>query len=439
MNRAPGGPAGSQQDGGAGRTQRGLLRTGDFALLWTGESTSTFGSAITTVALPLVAVGLHASTLTVASLTAAVWLPWLALGLPAGAWVERWPRRPVMLLCDGICAVALTSVAVASWCGVLTITQLLAVALLEGGCSVFFNIAYQSYLPALVSRDQLVPANTMLQTSASAAQFAGPGLGGLIAQLAGAVSGLAVDSGTFLVSAACLLRIRTRETPPTPHEGSIGVRDQVLEGLSFIRHDPYLRTLTVLTGVENMLLMGVQALRVVFLASTVGLPAGAVGAAIGVGSAGGVLGAMATTLMIRRFGSARTLLLAEVATAPFGLLIPLAGRGWLLMPFVLGSLVVIGGIAMANVVINSFRQSYVPPRLISRVTATSRLVIYGTIPIGALIGGALGTLIGVRTTMWLLVVLYAVAPLSLLATPIRHDRELPTREPEPDEAQAQRA
>ncbi len=189
-----------------------LLRRRDFRLLWIGETTSQFGSAVTVVALPLVAVqALHAGPFEVALLTAVTWLPWVVIGLVAGAWVDRLPRRPVMLLCDMVSMLLLATVPVADWCGVLTIGQLLAVALLAGVCSVFFTSAYQAYLPALVEGEDLVEANAKLQGSQSAAQIGGPGLVGGIAALAGVATGLLVDAISFAASAAGLRSIDARE------------------------------------------------------------------------------------------------------------------------------------------------------------------------------------------------------------------------------------
>ena len=170
----------------------GLLRTRNFGLFWVGESVSGFGSAITTVALPLVAVSsLHASTGMVALLTAANWLPWLLLGLPSGTWVDRWPRRRTMLAADLVSAAVLVAVPIAAWTGVLTTTALLAAALVCGTSSMFFNLAFNGYLPHLLtSAGDRLEGNGKLQTSASVAQVAGPGLGGLLAQVAGAVCGL---------------------------------------------------------------------------------------------------------------------------------------------------------------------------------------------------------------------------------------------------------
>ncbi|WP_308206889.1 MFS transporter [Actinoallomurus rhizosphaericola] len=157
----------------------GLLRTRNFALLWIGESTSAVGSAVTTVALPLVAVStLHSGPAMVSLLTAATWLPWLLIGLPAGVWVDRWPRRRTLLIADLVSAVALVIIPIAAWTHVLTMTMVLVGALLAGTAGVFFNVAFNAFLPHLVSADDLLEGNARLQTSASVALIVGPGLAG---------------------------------------------------------------------------------------------------------------------------------------------------------------------------------------------------------------------------------------------------------------------
>ena len=197
--------------GGASGQRRfgGLLRQRSFRLLWTGETISQLGNAMALVGVPLVAVTvLHASTFAVGVLAAAAWLPWLVIGLPAGAWVDRWPARRVMIACDVISAALYASVPIAAWAGVLTAGLLVAVQLAGGAASVLFMTAYQVYLPSIVAPGELIEGNTKMQGSASAAAFAGPSLAGLVAQLLGAVTALLGNAVSFLVSAACLLGTR---------------------------------------------------------------------------------------------------------------------------------------------------------------------------------------------------------------------------------------
>lgn len=380
----------------------GLLARRDFRLLWAGEGVSRLGSAVTAVALPLVAVvTLDAGPAAAGLLSAAVWLPWLLFGLPAGVWVGRWSRRAVLVRCDLVSALLYASVPAAAWLGVLTLAQLLVVALLAGTAAVFFGAAYQAYLPELVRPEELTEGNAKLQGSASAAQVAGPGLAGLTVQVFGAAAGLLVDAASFLAAAALLALIRRGREPERragwagrdgvsggsragASGGSLG--GDVREGLAFIRRDPYLRALLRYGAAANFALAGYQAVAVLFLLREVGAAPAAVGWLAAAGACGGVLGAALARPVGRRYGTARGTRFVLSAATPFGLLLPLAGPGAGLVPYAVGSAVMVAGVVSANVVFGGFRQSYAPPVLLSRVVATSQVANHATIPLGALAG-----------------------------------------------------
>ena len=403
----------------------------DFRLLWIGETASLFGSSVTSLALPLVALQtLNAGTFTVATVAAAAWLPWLVIGLPAGALVDRWPRRRIMLACDAVSIAVLASVPAAAWLGTLTIAHLLVATLLTGVANVFFQTSYASYLPTVVGPADLPEANAKLQGSESAAQVAGPGLAGLLAQLFGAVTGLLADAVTFGVSAVCLLRIRTREEPAAGAAERRSLRHEIAAGLRFVARDGYLRVFAAYGALSNLLLVGYQAILVVFLVRTVGLSPGAVGLLSALTSLGGIAGAALAPWIVHRFGSARGLLLSKALCVPFALLIPLTGTGVALSCFVLGSTVLIGGVVAGNVISGSFRQAYVPPRMLGRAITSMQFVNYGTIPFGALLGGAIGTALGLRPALWVMTGCLAVSSAILLVGPLRRHRDLPAR-PEP--------
>jgi MFS family permease len=399
----------------------------NFALLWIGESASAVGSAVTTVALPLVAIStLHADSTKVALLTAATWLPWLLIGLPAGVWVDRWPRRRTLVIADLVSAVVLVLVPVLAWTHVLTMSMLLVAALLAGTAGIFFNVAFNAFLPHLVGAHDLMDSNSKLQTSASVALVIGPGLGGLLAQAAGPVSGLLVDSVTFLVSAACLLGLPSAPSSTNDHSGMLR---QIAEGIRFIVRGRLLQAMLVVATVANFAMLGIAALRVVFLVRTEAVAPGTAGVVIGVGSLGGILGAALASRASRRLGSARTYLLANVVAAPFVLLLPLGADGWRLALFAAGSVVVSAGATMSAVTTMTFRGTFVPAHLLGRVTAASRLFVFGSVPIGAATAGVLASALGIRAAMWILAVLYVVTPLPLLATSTRTLRDFPAQQP----------
>ncbi len=412
----------------SGARRRGVFAHREFRLLWAGESVSALGTSVSRLALPLAAVvTVHASAFAVAALTALAWLPWLIIGLPAGAWVDRLPRRTVMLSADALSLVAIASVPAAAWWGALTLAHLLVVAALIGLAAVFFETAYQVYLPGIIDVQLLPQANAAVQGSAGAAQVAGPGLAGAIAAAFGAVGGLAADAISFAVSITCLSAIRSPERGPedsdNPERGSL--LTQIRTGLSFLAHDPYLRVLTVAGAAGNFALMGYQALLVVFLVREVGISEATVGLLLSGMALGGLLGALVALGLGRRLGAARAMLTANLAAGPFALLIPLTAPGPRLFLTVIGGLGLGAGVVAGNVLKNSFRQAYVPRHLLGRVVVGMQFLNYGTIPLGALAAGALATAIGVRPTLWAMVAGVAVAPLLLLIGPIKTQRDFP--------------
>ncbi|UOX89665.1 MFS transporter [Amycolatopsis sp. FBCC-B4732] len=411
-------------------TRGGLWRHRDFRLLWAGETTSKLGSNVTTVALPLVAVlVLHAGPFTVGLLAAAAWVPWLVLGLPAGAWIDRLPHRPVMLCCDVVSAAASASVPVAAWLGVLSVGQLGVVALLTGSCGVLFGTAYRVYLPVLVAPADLPEGNAKLQGSESVAQIAGRGLAGVLAQWAGAVAGLLVDAVTFLVSAGCLAAISVREPPRPAGRPRTTLRREIADGLRWVARDRYLRSLAVFSAVANTALTGYQAINVVFFVQVAGVPPGAVGILVAAPGAGGVLGAAVAVRLARRWGSARSLLAVVVVLTPFGLLIPLAGPGPGLALPVVGGVAIGAAVVAANVLAAGFRQTYPPPSVRGRVIASGSLLANGASAVGALLAGGLGALAGPRTAVWAMLGVLAVAVVLVVAGPFRTRRDFPAAPP----------
>jgi MFS family permease len=407
-------------------TDTGSLRSdGTFRLIWIGTAASRLGSSVASVATPLVALEvLDASAFTITLLMAAAWVPWLLIGLPAGAWVDRRAKRPVMIASDVVAAIAVLSVPLAAWWDVLTVAQLLTVAVVIGTATVFFQTAWTSYLPAVLDHRQLVPANAFLYGSESAAQVAGPRIAGLLAGAVGAVAGLLLQAGTFVVSALCLFRVRRPERR-TPSTEQPDLRREIVEGARFVASDRYLRNLVTHGALSNMWLTGYQALLVVFLIREVGLNAATVGLMLTLTSLGGVVGATLAPALSRRLGTARTLVFCKAGAGPCALLIPLTESGVRTGLFVIGSALVITGVVAGNVVSGSFRQTYCPPHLLSRVTTSMQFVNLGTIPLGAVAAGALASVAGTRTSLWVMTAGFAVSGLVLALGPLRGRRDLP--------------
>jgi predicted MFS family arabinose efflux permease len=274
---------------------------------------------------------------------------------------------------------------------------------------------------AAIGQTQHAEGNAKLHGSASAAQIAGLGCGGLLVQLAGAANALLVDAASFLLALLCLggIRFRERRTDVPRRAGAIR------EGIRLVARDVWLRTLTIFGAVSNLALMGYQAIVVVFLVREAGLTAGAVGSLIAAASSGGILGAFVGRHVLR-FGTARALLVCELGLPTLALLIPLGGSSpWFYLVGAFGvSLGVVGG----NVVKATFLQSYCPPDLFGRLTATTAFVNYGTIPLGALLGGMVGQTFGLTTALWITTAGVPLAGLVLLASPIRRHRDLPVHQ-----------
>jgi predicted MFS family arabinose efflux permease len=387
------------------------------------------GSSVTFVALPLVAVvSLHASTFLVTLLSASTWFPWLLLGLPAGAWVDRLSPRRVMLACDAVSFAAFASVPVCTWLGVLTIAQLIAVALAAGSAAVLFSTAYQVLVPGIVAEEDLAEANAKLAGSRSVSRISGPGLAGALAELAGPPTGLLADAVSFAVSFICLVRLRDHQpVQGKPDSAPRSLARETAEGLRFVWRDPYLRAQMLFGGASNLTLTGVDALIVVFLVRNAGLDAAAVGLVMATFGIGGVLGTVIARPLARRLGTARTMTVCTIGGLPFALLLPLGHSGPRLAFVIATSLVVTAALVASSIIGTSFRQAYVPAAMLGRVSSFVMTVSYSTLPAGAILAGTLATKIGIRPAMWVLTAGIATSGLVFLTTPMCRLRELPTR------------
>jgi len=402
----------------------GLGRQRDFRLLWGGQSVSEMGSQVTNLAFPLVAVEvLRASAFEVGVLTACSTAAFLLVGLPAGAWVDRLRRRRVMMAADLGRMAAVGSIPVAYAVGGLTLAQLYVTALAAGVLTVFFDVAYQSYLPGLVGPERLVEGNAKLAGSAQVAQVAGPSVAGGLVQALGGPVAVAVDAASFFVSSLTLALIAAPEAVPDP-PARAGLRAQIGEGLRFVLGHPTLRAIAGCTGTSNLFSSMMAAVEVVFLVRVIHLRAGIIGLLFAAGGIGGVVGALSASSVARRIGGVRATMAGMTLTAG-GLVIPLTGRGAGVVLFAVGSFFLGLGAVIYNINQVSFRQRLCPPALLGRMNATMRFLVWGEMPIGALIGGALAGGIGLRNTLWVGVVGQLLAIIWLLASPMRSLRDFP--------------
>jgi MFS family permease len=410
-------------------TDRSLLRHRDFRHLWAAETVSQVGTQVTLLALPVVAVTVLAATpLQMGFLTALETAAFLVIGLPAGAWVDRWRRRRVLVTADLVRAVTLATLPVAYLLDVLTLGQLFVVAAVTGTATVFFDVAYQSYLPTLVDRDQLVEGNGKLEASRAVAQVAGPGATGVLLRMLGAPLLIALDAVSFLLSALFLGSIQRPDTVPD-RAARRPLRTEIAEGLSFVVRHPLLRRIVACTGTGNLFNTIVSTLVVLYALRTLHLSESTLGLVFSAGSVGGLLGAASAARFARWVGEGRCIPLAALIMVPFAALTPLAVLGSPVLLLVLSTF----GISWANVVYNvtqvSFRQRLCPPALLGRMNASVRFLVFGTMPVGALLGGVLATWLGIVPALWVSVAGAALAAGWVTFSPLLHLRDLPESEP----------
>ncbi len=374
----------------------GLLRDHDFRQLYVADTVSQLGTQVSMLALPLVAVrSLNASNFEMGILAACETLAFLLIGLPAGAWVDRLRRRNVLIFGDIGRAVVLGSVPLAWWADVLTMPQLYVVALLTGVLTVFFDVSYQSYLPHLVGRDKLVEGNSKLEAVRAVNQLAGPPLaGGLITALT-APFAVALDAVSFLGSALFVGRIRKQEEKPE-RKADAHLGREIMEGLHFVLGNRMLRSIAACTGSSNLFSSIAGAMIIVLLARDLHLNAAVIGLFTSISAIGGMVAALCATRIAKWLGQGQTIWISIAVTSPFGLLWPVAQRGWLLWAAAFGAGVYWFGAVVYNITQVSFRQGLTPERLLGRMNATMRFLVWGTLPIGGFIGGVLGKFIGVR-------------------------------------------
>ncbi|MEQ4210086.1 MFS transporter [Actinopolymorpha sp. B9G3] len=407
------------------RSRLGLLLDRDFRRLFAATTVSQFGYQVSFLALPLVAVEtLAVNEFEVGILTALTTAAFLLVGLPAGAWVDRMRRRRVLIAGDVGRAILLATVPAAWWAGMLTLWQLYAVALLHGILTVFFDVAYQSYLPHLVGRANLVEGNSRLESVRALSHVGGPGAAGSLIQVVTAPVALLADAVALALSAVFVVRITKREERPRRPDTHL-VRD-IGEGLRFVLGHRLLRSIAACTSTANLCSAATGAMVIFFLRRDLGLGAGVIGLVLSVAGIGGVVGALVARRFAAWVGQGPAIWLSVCCTAPFALLLPLAEPGWRIWLAAAGGAVFAVGVVVYNVTQVSFRQAVTPDHLLGRMNATMRFLVWGTQPIGGILGGVLGSAVGARTTLVIGAVGGSLAFLPALLSPLRTMRELPS-------------
>jgi MFS family permease len=403
----------------------GLWHHLDFRRLWIGETVSQFGTQVTFLALPLLAIlVVHASTFEVGLLTAFDTLGFLVVGLPAGAWVDRMRFRSVLIVNDLLRAIALGSIPLAYALDALTIGQLYVVALVAGVCTVFFDVAYQSYLPELIDRAALVEGNSKLQASESVSQIAGPSLGGVLIQALTAPYAILIDAVSFLWSAGWVGAIRVRppkpERKPDRHLGR-----EIKEGIAFVVGNRMLRAIAMCTGSANLFSSIAFAVFYVLLARDLDVSAGLIGVITATSAVGGLIGSFVAAGLAARLGQGPAIWLSSLACAPFAFVAPFVHKDWTLVLLAVAQIMWWCAVVVYNITQVSFRQGLCPPALLGRMNATMRFLVWGTMPLGGLLGGVLGETIGVRETLLVAAIGGCLPFLPVFLSPLRTMRELP--------------
>ena len=408
-------------------TTTSLWRNGPFLRLWTGQTASSVGSQLGRLAIPVLAVSvLQATEFQVGLLTAVETAAFLLIGLPAGAWVDRWLKRRVMLIADLARAIVLASVPIMFFAGVLTIWQLMVVGAIVGVASVFFDVAYQSYLPVLVDLKQLGEGNSKLETTGQLARVTGPALAGALLAIVRPAVLIGLDAVTFLLSFIALSTIRDHEVPK-PIADRRPLVTEIKEGMVFVVQEPLLRRIVLTTSTTNLFGMIAMTMIPVLVLRQLDISPAIYGFGLSLGAIGGLLGAM--------FSARIATLIGEGTAIPVsGVLAGVAIVGLALMPvfpnaavpiFVGSEFLYSFSVLVYNITQVTFRQRICPPRLLGRMNASIRFVVWGVMPIGAIASGLLSTAIGVELTIAIGAVGSVLACVFVLFSPLLGMRELP--------------
>lgn len=396
----------------------------DFRLLFAAAAVSKLGTSVGYVAMPLVAVtALDASPGEVGALATLSTVAFLVIGLPAGVWTDRVRRRAVLVAADVLRAALLMSVPVAWWLGVLHIGQLYAVVFVAGVCTVFFDVANQSYLPAVVGRPALLAANTRLVSMDAVNDIAGRGVAGYLVALVTAPAAIAVDAVSYLLSAWFVLRVRHRE--PVPERGDARLWRDMGEGVRFVAGHPVLRAIVLSGSLSNLGIVLVLTMLPVVVVDELRYSAAVLGLLLACGGVGMLCGSLVARRLASRFGAGRVLLVGTLVVAPCGFGMPFVGElpMWVATA---GWLVLTAQVGVNNVINVSFRQAVTPDRLLGRVNATFRFLLTGALAIGAALAGTLGQTVSPRAALLAGAALIALVWVPTFFSALRGMRELPT-------------
>jgi predicted MFS family arabinose efflux permease len=401
------------------------MLTREFHKLWIGQSISAIGSSVTLLALPLTAaLYLDATPEQMGLLTAAGWLPYLLFALFIGVWVDRLPRKPILVLTDIARAGILATIPLAAYLGVLSITHVLVVAFVAGAMTVLFRNAYGPFIPALVGREALVEANSRLAISESTARVVGPSLGGILVQTLPAPFAILVDALSFLVSALAVLSVRVTETTPARAERR-SMFTEIAEGFRFMFGFSFVRAVVIIGLLFNVSITLGEAVYILYATRGLGLDGAMLGGVYTISGLASVTGATLVQRTTKRFGIGPSMTVAILLLTVAGLLVLAAGGPPIVAAAFLATRGAMTGFAASvfNVTSNAAYQAAVPSRMFGRVGGAGQVLSVGMIPISAVIGGYLGEHIGLWNTLavsvagqFLSLIYVATSPLRAIRT-----------------------
>ncbi|WP_150252372.1 MFS transporter [Nocardiopsis deserti] len=423
MSTVPENTTGREREGAAS-----LWRHFDFLKYWAGQSVSRFGAQLATLALPLAAIEVFEATAgQLGLLNAAAFAPYLVVTLLAGVWIDRRRKRTVLIAADLGRFLTLAAIPLLALAGFLEIHHLYLIAFTLGTFAVLFDVAGTAYLPSLVDRDQLLDGNSKLQASIVVSQSGGPAAAGVLVQVMTAPFTLLIGAFASLMSVLALLSVSSSEEQPKPSTQRGNTFAEIRSSIRFIAQDKYLRFLTLRSGVNNLFFLARNTVLPLFVLQVLGLSSSALGLVLGMGAVGALVGAALAKRMADWFGPGRVIAVAYGASSLFQIMLPLAmgppavALGIMVVMFFFGGLFM----TIGNTNVATFQQMLIPKRRLAKVVAGMRTVTWGSMPLGALLGGALGSIIGIREALFVTAAGFLLSALWIALSPVARLRTMP--------------
>jgi MFS family permease len=405
-----------------------VRRNRGFLWLWGGQGVSIFGEQFTQLAIPVLAVTLlHAVAWQLGVLNAATTAAFLVVGLPAGAWVDRWMKRRVMITADVVRACILALIPILWYTGHLEMWHLFIIVAIYGTASVFFDVGYQSYIPLLVKSEQVGPANSTLEATAQVARIGGPGIAGALLTVISAPGLIIADSISYIVSFLSLWRIKDHEIPADITKRQ-PLHKEIAEGVRFVAKQPLIRSVAGTTATSNFFSTLAFTIYPIYVLRELQIGSLGLGVTLSAGAVGGLLGALATPRLSKWIGEGRVIVVAAFVSGAVFILVPLASflHGWVaVIELSAGEFVTAFCILVYNITQVTLRQRLCPPRLLGRMNASIRCLVWGVMPISALVSGAVAGAIGVVPTLWIAFAGGVLAGFWVLFSPLPGMRSLP--------------